>query len=44
MVVKSNAVVLQMVRKTVKVASVATSVLIYGESGLDKSMLARIIQ
>jgi PAS domain S-box-containing protein len=42
MVVKSNAV-LQVVRKAVKVAGAATSVLIYGESGVGKSMLARII-
>ncbi len=42
MVVKSTALV-QVVRKAVKVAAAATSVLIQGESGVGKSMLARII-
>ncbi len=42
MVVKSNAL-MQVVRKAIKVAAVNTSVLIQGESGVGKSMLARII-
>ncbi|MFH1034157.1 MAG: sigma 54-interacting transcriptional regulator [Pseudomonadota bacterium] len=42
MVVKSNALA-QVVRKAIKVAAAATSVLIQGESGVGKSMLARII-
>ena len=42
MVVKSNAMT-QVVQKSVKVAGVHTSVLLQGESGVGKSMLARII-
>ncbi|HAA02472.1 MAG TPA: AAA family ATPase [Syntrophobacteraceae bacterium] len=42
MVVKSNAMT-QVVQKAVKVAGVHTSVLLQGESGVGKSMLARII-
>ncbi len=42
MVVKSEAM-RQVVRKAVKVADVETSVLLCGESGVGKSMLARII-
>ncbi len=42
MVVRSNSLV-QVVRKAIKVAGAATSVLIHGESGVGKSMLARII-
>ncbi len=42
MVVKSNAMA-QVVQKSVKVAGVHTSVLLQGESGVGKSMLARII-
>jgi PAS domain S-box-containing protein len=42
MVVKSTAM-MQAVRKAIKVAKVETSVLITGESGVGKSMLARII-
>lgn len=42
MVVKSQAMS-QVVRKAVKVSGVDTSVLLYGESGVGKSMLARII-
>lgn len=42
LVVKSSAMT-QVIRKAVKVAGVHTSVLIQGESGVGKSMLARII-
>ena len=42
MVVRSNAM-MQVVRKAIKVAAVEASVLLYGESGVGKSMLARII-
>ncbi len=42
MVIKSSAMS-QVVQKAVKVAGVDTSVLLYGESGVGKSMLARII-
>ncbi|MFZ5585636.1 MAG: sigma 54-interacting transcriptional regulator [Thermodesulfobacteriota bacterium] len=42
MVVRSNAV-MQVVRKAIKVAGAEASVLIHGESGVGKSMLARII-
>ena len=42
MVVRSNAM-MQVVRKAIKVAGVEASVLLYGESGVGKSMLARII-
>jgi PAS domain S-box-containing protein len=42
MVVKSNSMT-QVVQKAVKVAGVHTSVLLQGESGVGKSMLARII-
>lgn len=42
MVIKSYAMT-RVIQKSVKVAGVDTSVLIYGESGVGKSMLARII-
>jgi PAS domain S-box-containing protein len=42
MVVRSEAVA-QVVRRAVKVARVSASVIIYGESGVGKSMLARVI-
>ena len=42
MVIKSSAMS-QVMQKAVKVAGVDTSVLLYGESGVGKSMLARII-
>ncbi len=42
MVIKSSSM-MQVVQKTIKVASVDTSVLLLGESGVGKSMLARII-
>lgn len=42
MVVKSSAM-MQVVQKAIKVSSVDTSVLLQGESGVGKSMLARII-
>ncbi|NLI81296.1 MAG: sigma 54-interacting transcriptional regulator [Deltaproteobacteria bacterium] len=42
MVIKSEAMV-RVVRRAVKVAGVETSVLITGESGVGKSMLARIV-
>ena len=42
MVVKSSAMT-QVIQKAVKVAGVDTSVLLHGESGVGKSMLARII-
>ncbi|MCG8333989.1 MAG: sigma 54-interacting transcriptional regulator [Proteobacteria bacterium] len=42
MVVKSTSMV-QVIQKAIKVAKVETSVLITGESGVGKSMLARII-
>ncbi|MCP4671097.1 MAG: PAS domain S-box protein [Desulfobacula sp.] len=42
MVVKSKAMV-QVVKKAIKVAKAETSVLLLGESGVGKSMLARII-
>ncbi len=42
MVIKSSSMI-QVVQKAIKVASVDTSVLLLGESGVGKSMLARII-
>jgi len=42
MVIKSNAM-MQVVQKAIKVSGVDTSVLLDGESGVGKSMLARII-
>jgi len=42
MVVKSNSMI-QTVQKAIKVAAADASVLLYGESGVGKSMLARII-
>lgn len=42
MVVKSEAM-MQVLRKAIKVANVETSVFLHGESGVGKSMLARII-
>ncbi|MGC8602246.1 MAG: sigma 54-interacting transcriptional regulator [Desulfomonilaceae bacterium] len=42
MVVKSSSMI-QTVKKAIKVAAVDASVLLYGESGVGKSMLARII-
>ena len=42
MVVKSQAMI-QVVKKAIKVANSETSVLLLGESGVGKSMLARII-
>ncbi len=42
MVIKSNAMT-RVVRKTAKVSGVDSSILLYGESGVGKSMLARII-
>lgn len=42
MVIKSHAMT-RVIQKSVKVAGVDTSVLIHGESGVGKSMLARII-
>ncbi len=42
LVVKSSSMI-QTVRRAIKVAAVEASVLLYGESGVGKSMLARII-